>query len=344
MISLTAAAVADVVRERCGSIGAELSVLWCATTQSRTAFARDIECALGPYSAAAVVVSRVRFDDPNAVLEDLVRLIEESRSHIMERLAADGLGRLRALVLVSRRELEIPQLASPAILPEWLPEVGGTTVSVSIEDITWTACVPLADLALDVEGLASALYDVDMSCLDRLESVSRLSPRSTQALFDRIRREDREALYDFCAAAREALSRVKNPSRYRPSVKSGTSLIARLWSVAQAESPDRRGKRIARSLATALAIADLDRFPPEPLVSVMARPATRPNSESERYVLGLINAIVAACQLTTAAAHSDDYPGYPPALLHSLSLDLQASLRAAVNLLSDVPLPNEGRD
>jgi len=40
----------------------------------------------------------------------------------------------------------------------------------------------------------------------------------------------------------------------------------------------------------------------------------------------MIVTVATGCQLITAAAHSDDYPPYPSALLTSTSLDIRRSL------------------
>lgn len=338
MIAVTPESVADVVSRRCAERPNELSVLWCATATGRNEFARQVELALSAVPAVPIVVSGARFDNPNSILDDFVQLLDAARTSVLQRLSAIGAPRLAAVLLVSRTTLAVPQVSSPAVLPDWVPELGGTTVEVHLEDVTWTATVPLADPALDSPGICTAIFDFDNTAVRRFAAVASSSPTATRSLYDKIRRNEEESLASFCHAALKALDDVKNPEAYRPSVRAGATLVPRLWGLAQAETADRR-PRIAKSLSSALLLNEVELFPPDPLVAVLARPATPVVGGCERYALGVLNALVAGCQLTTAAAHADDYPRFPPPLLHTLSMDLQQSLRAASDTIATLAMP-----
>lgn len=333
MSAVSAEAVAALVRARCATDSRELAVLWCATAHSRAEFASDVEDALQACPAVVIVVKGFRFDDPNSVLDDLVLLLDDAREAVLERLSRIGVHRLRGVVLVSRSALAVPQLSSPSVLPDWVPGLGGTTIEVRLEDATWTAGVALNDDALDCSGLSSALFEFDVAAVTQLAAVASAVPAAGESFFDRIRRDGDVSLASFCEIALQTLDDVSSPNGYRPSAKLGATVVPRLWSLAQAEAANRH-RRIARSLLSAFGLQDLEMFPPEPFVSVLGRPTTPLESRGERYILGVINGVVAGCQLTTAAAHADDYPRYPHALLHTLSVNLQSSLRGAVDILS----------
>jgi hypothetical protein len=328
MIGVSPSVIAAAVSERCSPGRPDLNVLWCWTTESRSIFATQLNDEICDLPAVALVARGVRFRDPNSVLDDFVALLEDHRDEVLAGLAGVNES-LRVVVIVSRSAMCLPQLSSPAILPDWLPG-GGRTIEVCIDDVTLTATVPLNSVAMDVPGLAADLFEWDVVATDRLQGVCAANKDKLHGLFDRIARPD-EKVADFLNKARSFLDDVQNPEGYRPSAKAGSSLVSRLWSATQAEAPDSRG-RLGGALATALGLAD-QAFPPEPLVAVLGRSSTPLPHGPKRYGMALLGGIAAACQLTTASAHADDYPSFPAALQQTVSYDLRSFLQRSSDLL-----------
>jgi hypothetical protein len=103
-------------------------------------------------------VRDARFDNANSVLADLVELLERSRDLSVGEVASRIQKKRKCgIVLIARTELTIPQAASPVMLPDWFPIARGTTTSVVIEDLTWTADAFLngADARIDEIGECS---------------------------------------------------------------------------------------------------------------------------------------------------------------------------------------------
>jgi hypothetical protein len=329
--SVTASDLAAAVRRRCLASGDPVSIYWIAVSGSRTAFADEVNAHLRGFPAAAIVVRGVRFENPNCVFDDFVTLVRDEREAIERELRGSEDDGACGIVLVGRSELRLTQASSPVPLPEWFPVAGGTTVTSRIEDVSWTTEAPLDGELARIGSLCQLLFELDGVLLHVLDARQN-DRRSTQSLFDRIRRED-ESVTDLLDVAHRARRDVRNPTAYRPSVRDRQTILARLWFLVQSEKPDGL-LASAKSLQRALGVPpDVNESWHETLVAVLSRPANRDPDEGARFVRNVLLTLAAGSQLITAAAHADVYRAYPIPLVRATSHDLRCGLSDAVRVL-----------
>jgi hypothetical protein len=329
--SVTASDLAADIRHRCAASGNPVSIYWIAVSGSRTTFADEVNAQLRGFPAAAIVVRGARFENPNCVFDDFVKLIRDEREAIERELCGSEHNEACGIVLVGRSELRLTQASSPVPLPEWFPVAGGMTVTSRIEDVSWTTEGPLDTELARIDSLCQLLFELDGVLLEVL-TAGQSDRRSMQSLFDRIRREG-ESLTDFFDRAHLARRDVRNPTAYRPSVRDRQTILARLWFLVQSEKPDGL-LASAKALQRALGVPpDLNGSWHETLVAVLSRPANRDPDEGARFVRNVLLTLAASAQLITAAAHADVYRAYPIPLVRATSHDLRSGLTDAVRVL-----------
>ncbi len=321
---LTAKTVSEAVRPRARGSG-PLRVFWAAVSGDRDAFAEELRELLEGEAVIPVVLRTGGFVDPNAVMKDVADVLELARGEIRKMKDVANEHRGVDLVLISRKDLSLADTSSPIVLPDWFPVAPDRTVTVSITDLTWSAEVPVSDSSLALDDLRRILYDLDKALVARLQESQNIDRRLSQALWDLIGLKGGELkrIEDF-------LDGVRNPVGYRPSASKNPTVVSRIWAHANSTSPDRL-PRTARALTQALR-PDRVSAGGMSLTAVLNRP-TNPIDAAERWSFCLIVTVRSACQLITAAAHADDYPRFPQALLKSTSLDVRRFLDAAVTTL-----------
>jgi hypothetical protein len=308
--------------------------------QTRTEYCRVLEQTCPNHIIPLIV--RARFDNPNAVLDDLNQDLDHSRERICSRLSTvDPPPKRLIIILLSHAPLQIPQLASPGNLPEWVPFFGGKLLECLIRDIETTAEGPLSAPEARVPNISEALFDLDGQLLRRLQLVHSRTPPKAQAFFEKIRDlgpndETYEMFLDGAARCHEA---VAQPESYRPSRRSGQddAVVERLWTLADRTAPASLGKA-AKALSQALDLEDQP-LPEEHLLgTILLRTADYPN---ESLAIRLARNIVVtdwhAAQFITIAAHSDAYPQYSLQLLQATSLDIRRSCTGMAGVLRSLP-------
>jgi hypothetical protein len=329
--------LAEGVRRRVQESPYDVSAYWYKVSGDREGYARRLREEFREDPVVALVVREIRFDNPNAILTDLVEVISRNRMACEEAIPA----KLRpaakcAIVLLARTELAVPQASSPVILPEWFPVGGGTMVSTIVEDLTWTADAPLNGREARVDEVCARLFGLEGALLGRLKSVHVSDHQKGNALLELIRRHEGEKFGDILSSVEAFRLSVTTPSAFRPSLREGRSLVARLWDVVQRHHPEGLGGP-AKALATALALTDALGSPwYESLASVLRRPSSGDSPGARRFARNILVTVATACQFITAAAHSDDYGLYPVPLVRSVSLDLRRSMDDAEAVLDSV--------
>ncbi|MFE9092909.1 hypothetical protein [Streptomyces sp. NPDC007264] len=327
---ITPARLARAIRGRLAVSACELSGFWFQVRGNRAAYAQELQQHLAGDAVVVLVVRGAPFDNANAVLDDFVVLLEENQEACEKHLTGDPATDRRAVVLLARNTLQLPQVSSPVRLPAWFPRLGGRTPSVIIEDLTWRAESPLNTAEAAVDDLCQRLFELEGALLDRLHAVCAQKRAETASFWDQVRREgEGPSFADFLDGVRRTRREVRNPSSYRPSVKEGSSLVARVWGKVQATPPDGMGK-LGKALARALALEEApDTDWHRSIVAVLFRPSARPPSDSQAFATNVLVTIGATCQMITAAAHADAYPSYPVPLIRSMSFDLRQALAGA---------------
>jgi hypothetical protein len=321
--------VAEAVLRRLDGSSCPINAYWMCVSEDRDRYAEVLSDALAEEPVVVLVVRDGRFTNANALFADFVELISLNREACEQRL--DATLTKCGFVLLSRSELAVPQISSPAALPEWFPIGGGTTVSALIEDLTWTADSSLAAPELKIGELCEDLLDLEEALLLRIKRVQEYDSdrRKTMAFLDLIRRETGEKLEDIVETALVQHASVTTPSSFRPSLRDARSLVARLWAVVQEKSPE---QMMAASKAVATALDLPESLAPgwhESIESVLRRPSGGETDARLRFARNVLLTIGATCQLVTAAAHADSYEHYPIPLLRSFSYDLRRSLAEA---------------
>lgn len=323
--------VVEAIRESRTQAPQALSVLWVTVPTGRDDFARGLKRLRGNLALVPHVLRAGGFVDPNAVMNDVATVLELVKEdvHALNEAARERRG--IDLVIVSRTALSLTDTSSPIELPDWFPVRPGQTVTVRIDDLTWSASVVLSDEASELDDLRRILYDVDRALLDCMKTSRRIDQRRTQSLWD-MKVLDSTAsggIDEELDRIGKTLDETRNPTGYRPSVSKNPTVVGRLWAHANRTAPDQL-PRAAKALAAALGTVDV----PEDssLAAVLNRPSSRIDA-NVRWCLALIVTLRTACQFATAAAHADDYPRFSAVLLRATSRNLRQFLdRAAAHL------------
>ena len=308
-----------------------MRVFWVRVPGDRDGFERDLTRLRARSPVVPWVLRRAVLQNPNSVMSDVSGILNDAREEIEAvRDAAAEEGGVD-LVLLGRADLKLADTSSPILLPDWFPVVPGQTPPVRIEDLTWSARVPLSDPTLALDDLRRILHDVDHALANRLQASRKIDHRLTNSLWDHVGRKD-EKIGDALGRMKADLAKVSNPTDYRPSVAHGRStMVGLLWAHANSKAPD-TVQKTAKALAYGLRIEDddVDRNDAS-LVAVLNRPPDWKKMDARvQWAFCLIVTVRGACQLVTAAAHAAEYPLFGAQLLQSTSHDLRSFLDDAV--------------
>ncbi len=314
--------------ERSRASLAPLNVSWVTIQGERDSFAEQVRELRREMAIVPWIVRGVGFSDPNSVMNDVSEALCAARADIDQiGQAARGCGFVD-LVLVSRKGWNLAISSSPVTLPSWFPISPEHTITCRIRDLTWATAVPLSDQVVYLEELRRLLYELDMSLTTKLRATASTNGKRLNSLWSHLSETDGGSFADELRRSDERLRGIRNPSEYRPSIKSRT-MVGYIWAAANSTSADRT-MRIAKALSDGLALRHVTEIGPPPLLAVLNRPSNRNISEDIWWCYCLIATIRSACQFVTAAAHADEYARYPVVLLRSVSRDLRTFLDEAV--------------
>jgi hypothetical protein len=325
---MSAVRLADIVQSRLSGSDQTVSGFWFQVLGNRERFAAELRAQLAGRSVVVLIVRNSKFDSPNSVLPDFVNLIEQNRSACESQLSQDGSKGKYGVVCLARNTLTVPQVSSPATFPDWFPKVGGRSISIVMEDLTWTGQAPLSCEEAAIPELSSVLFNLEGEMLGRLSAIRRQAPNASDSLWEYLRSDDKYRFEDFISDAGKFRRNILNETEFRPSIRERKSLLARMWRKVQCTPPESVG-RTAVALADALSL-------PEPLgcqwhqtmISILYRPSNPARTEGSYFSHGVLVSVAAALQLVTASKHSEGYL-VPVPLSRSLSYDLRAGLASA---------------
>lgn len=330
----TAEDLSKVIESQLQNTSETLSVFWYAVASDRENFAERLRAAVAHLPIVVLVVRTAGFDNPNAVMNDLVDLLERHRDAVLETMGPH-LGQCQscALVLLGRSQLAVAQVSSPVALPGWFPMGGGTAAHCTIVDLTWTATGPLSAVTDDVADLCERLFAIDGTVLSRLQQVYERNHSAGQHLMLLLAEHGCEGrLPEFLETAAKYRAGVTAARGFRPTTKKVQTFVGAAWRLTQGRAPEALSKP-AKALAAALDVTANGRVGHESIVTVLARPTEPDPDWGRRFCRNLLVVVAAASQLITAAAHSDDYGDYPLPLLRLVVSDLRTSLIAAEQYL-----------
>jgi hypothetical protein len=314
---------------------AYISAFWVAVKTNREEYARELRHLLEGQRVVVAIVRDDAFQSPNEMMADLVLYLEREREPIATLVAQPGGEAPVGIVLLSHLELAIPQISSPALLPQWCGPLGGTSVHVIVSDITWVADCSFNAPELSVPEMSEWLFRLEQALLRRLASVHRQDHRKVSSWYDTIKRANDGSFSDFLTAAVRANQEVHNRSAFRPSVRSGDSLIARIWAVGLSSSSDQLLAK-AKALATALDVIERQKPSYESVLSVLYRSSNDTDlSFGVRLAKNTLMTVCVGCQWVTIAAHAAEYPSYPVILLSSISKELRKSFAEIIACIEE---------
>lgn len=303
----------------------------------RGEFAEAMRRLTSEEAVCSVALRAERFTHPDTIMNDLADTLEEVRDEILASPLRELVEKARSLdvVVVSRMSFELAVTTSPLHLPEWFPVSPEQLVNASVTDLTWQVAVPLSQVGTG--ELCRLLFELDRALLMRIRAGADADTWSAREFLDECRggAKGTTSYGQLIDAAEKKLDLVKNPTDYRPSTASPTTLVGYIWRMAGTRSANDLVK-VAESLARAapMAAAKLDDSR-EALLTVLGGPSSRRfQSRESRRAYNVIMSVQGACRLITAAAHADEYGRYPAWLLRSLSLDLRTSLDDAIRSLT----------
>ena len=317
--------------ERNSDEGQPLTLYWLALSGDRDQLAAAISASGRATAIVPWVWRSTGFDEPNAVANDIRKLLALAREDVLSVAdAARTAGRV-AVVVLARRELGIAVSSSPLLLPAWFPLDGGLTVTVRLRDLSWSIHVPISHAVSRVGDMQGLLYDLDGVLLDRIRSRARHDPTRVRGLLDKIGLPG--DLSSILGSLGKTRARTLNPSSFRPSARGGT-VVGTLWGHVNSTSPDRLA-RSAKAMSQTLAKGEVADGQTSSIVGVLNRPTNVIDDPSVVWFFSLLLSVRTACQFVTAAAHADEYPRYPTALLRSMSFDIRRFLNDACTRLGE---------
>src|SRR5687768_4647935 len=129
----TAARLIEFVEQRTSQHHGDVVVLWVQVPSDREAMRTSLKQVIGDRPIVPLVIRDEGFENPNAILSDLNRLVQRYQQEFQQLQLVDS-GPI-VILLLARTDFKLPQVASPTVFPEWFPLVGGLNVYVIIEDL-----------------------------------------------------------------------------------------------------------------------------------------------------------------------------------------------------------------
>lgn len=338
---ITASRAAALLRSTRDGAGEPLRVYWHEITEgSREAFASNLESAASTEGVPVVVLvlRKALFNNANSLLSDLLSLLEDNRSRFSS-MSGHNSDRLN-VVLLARSRLQIPQVSSPIVLPEWFPVLPGNEVHVRLLVLSDTVQDTLLNAEeARVEQMSELLHRLEELLVERIKEVYDTRPQSVDRILSALRdvgKGDLRERRDMLQAFRSHVRGVPNGRAYRPSLKEVDSLASRLILLVLRSSSDQLAT-LGEALAEALDLGGDVALRPS-LLSVMMRP-TRQIGRPARTGHTILTTIYYAYQFLTGAAHSGEYPSFPIGLIHSTSVDLRTALQDSAEMVRMLPSP-----
>lgn len=251
-----------------------LTAYWLTMNGERTPFRDQLQEMVRADGLLVLIVRKERFDNPNALMQDLLELMENNKDALLAEAAVLGArdGARLGLVLLSRRELMLGQSYSPIIWPHWVPGAGGREVICYITDVTRRILAPLNCDESQVWRLNTGVLALEEALLRRLIAVYQRDARAGEPFFEKIKRRNDLPWLGFLERARQTAAEVRNDKGFRPGAATAASLVARLWRAAQNLRAD-DARDLAAALSAALALDDKELgYRDVGLLTILSRP------------------------------------------------------------------------
>ncbi len=218
--------IVDEIRQRL-RVSQPLSVFWVTLSTDRDDFVRTMKEMRNGLPIAPWALRSPGFTDPNSVMNDVVEILNQAREDIEIVGKTATQKNCIALVLLSRRELNLAITSSPILLPDWFPVAPGQMVAAHIDDLTWSVSVLISDEVSALGDLRRILFEIDDALITCLEESLAVDHNRVQSLWSEISREGDGAIATALNKARNELHKIQNPTGYRPSTKKSLTIVDR---------------------------------------------------------------------------------------------------------------------
>lgn len=326
--------LAENVARRFQESTSEVSAYWMKVDGNREEYAARVREGLSNLPIVVLIIRDSSFNNPNAVAQDLVRILGANRVACEAVLFPSPLSLNCGVIILGRTPLLIPQSSSPVRLPDWFPTRAGEITSLFLEDLTWIADASLNCPEARISEICVHLYGLEGALVTSLIEANGKNHNVGNALMDMIR-QDGDGKYSALLGEFEAHhAGITAPSSFRPSLREGRSITGRIWRIVQGRSPEGLNAP-SKALAKAAGFSEASLSGSDSFAAVLTRPSNRDDSSATRFMRNILTTVASACQFVTAASHADQYSRYPVPLLVSFSYDLRKSLASAERALRE---------
>jgi len=312
------------------SSGAVIRLFWIRYSNgARANFASSLATQFNGEAVLALVVRKHSFFSANAMLSDVVSLFDESRPEI-EALTCGGVERLTVL-LIGKDDFRLVQAASQINLPDWFPVCAGMEKSFVISDLAQTAeATPLNCPEGRIDHVSELFFEFEAALVNKLREIYGTDPERVARFGAALQITPTPSVGDMRALIEhfeEHIASIADPRSYRPNAAADSKFLsARLLKIALNNSPKQLGA-IASAMAPTMLGSDAREIKPT-FFAIAWRPAAKMTVAQSNWH-GIMVALFQAYQLMNGSAHAGEYPAYPVALQHSMSLNLRNYLTQA---------------
>lgn len=336
---LNAQIIADYVKKLHHGRGPGVAAYWLEEAASRSELVSQLATPLAGLPILTAAVQRGSFDDPNGIIDDLAKLINNHSEWFGDGNRAAIIKEEKfSLVLVSKRALGIPQISSPVTLPDWFPLWPSRLLTVKIQSITDSVDISVGSPDVPVGHINASLYSLEAGLCARFLYVFQRTPEVSAKLRARLGGSKGPADLTGMAAESEAGRGSVAPKDFRPGGGATSpyfvSYLFRQWWECSHSGLHALAVDIADALDVHTGSAIEAQYS---LASLLTRTVKPKLSDTPPGVTFARNALVSlshSIQLTNAAHHGGDYPNFPAVLTISYAQDLARSCQCAADALA----------
>lgn len=317
----------------------DIAAYWLEEATSRSELASQLSQRLVDLAILVVTVPKGAFDDPNGIIDDLSKVIEDNFGWFTEenRKLVIGTQKL-SLVLLSKRPLGLPQISSPVTLPDWFPLWPSRLLTVKIQSITDSIDISIGSSSVPIPAINASMHALESELGRRLLTVHQRAPGLQSKLRGRLQASKASGDIAALASASQSLIAKTDPEDFRPGgAVTSTYVVShlfRLWW----ESSQNDLHSLSSDLAEALEVNAPANCPAQfSLASLLTRtvkPKLADTPSGVTFSRNLVVSVAHSIQFTNAAHHGGDYPNFPALLTISYAHDLARSCRSAAEALS----------
>ncbi|MFM0174644.1 hypothetical protein PQR33_35515 [Paraburkholderia sediminicola] len=319
----------------------DIEAFWIESTGSRQQQATELQALVEGMPILVTIVARDRFIDPNGIVDDLSLTIQENEAWFTpERRALIIRDQKFSMVLVSKRPLGVPQLSSPVSLPDWFPLWPGRLLTANIKSVFSSITLSLASSDIPEAAINNALFTLEQSLCNRLDTVLRSAPSAADLLMTAVASS---ASAPGTIAGLVASSRLGLQSRTGDEFRPGgavdscfiVSQLARIWR----DCPPKDRQALATNVAKALGLTGAEAIDVQlSLTALLTRGKEKFSAVSAHITFSrnLMVTVSDVVQFVNGIHHADEFPQFPAVLTVTFAKELASLCRNAGRTLSQL--------